>query len=528
MRRNRKIRFIVMMLKLCSIACVGFVLSGYSVSAQESSFLLDSVNRSFYWSDPQFTESYEMAVRNRVWLTNESKQKASILKLSQTIQKGSYQPSQGADKIKGFALATEGMTKWLNTDFWGSFSYNRVSEDSTALRHQTRRNDDAPVYFGSLKRNHYQRETYKIDGAVQHGFFNQRIPVTLSVDYRLGTHYSNNDPRGDIKDMNLQFELGLGHRLEKISYHINGIIGYGTERAKVGYKNDKYTKNTEDPLYVNWLMNGFGNAQERIKEIDYYDVISRGGGRFNVLWSPKPTHKIYVNSFYIKETQAFRKEDNSDKTYESWNDYDKDIIGIDLMWNHRINSTKFLSLSLKAQSEEGRDFNHKYMANNYVYKGEVVSLRTLYAIGRYRVSGEFKASSIDKQDGATHNNMNIIRMDIGTGVYRIFPLGDRSQLQGQICYNKQWVPEHSLIVSDLNTGNFGKEIVYQDYLYSSSSAQIWSMRWDWTVNKSHNDWSVFVDVEYQHRGELSVIEYKPERIPGRDLLNWKIGLAYIF
>lgn len=528
MRRNTEIRFIVMIRKLCSIAWIGFVFLGCTVAAQEPSILLDSVNRSFYWLDPQFTEPHQMVLRNRVWLTNESKQKASILELSQSIQKGRYQPSQGADKIKEFSLATEGMTNWLNTDFWGSFSYNRVSEDSTALRHQTRLNDDAPVYFGSLKRNHYQRETYKIDGAVQHSFFNQRIPLTLSVDYRLGTHYSNNDPRGDIKDMNLQFELGLGHRLEKVSYHLNGILGYGTERARVGYKNDKYTKNTEDPLYVNWLMNGFGNAEERIKEIDYYDMISRGGGRFNILWTPTPAHKIYVNSFYIKETQAFRKEDNSDKTYEPWNDYDKDIIGIDLMWSHRISSTKFLSLSLQAQSEEGRDFNYKYMSNNYVYQGEEVSLTALYGIGPYRVSGEFKASSIDKQDGATHNNMNIVRMDIGTGVYRIFSLGGRSQLQGQISYNKQWVPEHSLIVSELNTGNFGKEIVYQDYLYSTSAAQIWNMRWDWTVNKSHNDWSVFVEAEYQYRGGLPVLEYNPDRTPGKDLFKGKLGLTYIF
>ncbi len=154
------------------------------------------------------------------------------------------------------------------------------------MRHQSRWNADAPLYFGSLRKNKYNRETYKLDAGIQRAFFDAKLPISLGIDYRLGSHYSNNDPRGDIKDMNLQFELSAGHNLPILSYHIAGIWGYGSERANVGYKNEKYTTNKEDPLYVNWMMNGFGSAKDRLKEINYYDIIHRKGVGAHILLKP--------------------------------------------------------------------------------------------------------------------------------------------------------------------------------------------------------------------------------------------------
>lgn len=506
-----------------------FFLSSIAVQGQiKSSATVDSLTATSYWYQPSSIMSHDMAVRNRVWISEEMKNKSSILGIQQTIAKGSFQPAQGANGLQQTHIYTEGKTQWQKTNFWGRFSYDRSSEDSTAMRHQSRWNEDAPVYFGSLKKNKYNRETYKLDAGIQHAFLNNRLPISLGIDYRLGSHYSNNDPRGDVKDMNLQFELSVGHNLSKISYHLSGIWGYGSERVNVGYKNEKYTKNTEDPLYVNWIMNGFGNARERISEINYNDIINRAGIGGHMLLKPNGADKIYLNGRYINEKQSFRRNDNSKQTYLLLNDYTKDISSIDFLWSRQMQNQKSLKLALTGQIEEGKDFNYTYLSNNYTYQQNQMQIKGLFGFRQFQTEGSIAVRNLRKKDGVTGNAMDVDQIKAGIGLNRRVRVSERSDLLGSVYYLRQWSPANDLIVSDLNTGNFAKQILYQDYLYETVSSSTWTTSWVWVTHRGKTDWSVQFQLDYQHRGDLMSLNYDLSAVPGKDRFLGKLGVSYIF
>src|SRR5690606_36207762 len=69
-------------------------------------------------------------------------------------------PAQGSTRVQDYALSAEGKTTWRGLSLHGRFSYGRVLDDSTRLRHQTRINPTAPVYLGSLRYNLYERSVY--------------------------------------------------------------------------------------------------------------------------------------------------------------------------------------------------------------------------------------------------------------------------------------------------------------------------------------------------------------------------------
>lgn len=498
----------------------------YAQSQPES--VLDSVTAEAYWYQPEYVMMHDMAVRNRVWLPNETKNKASILGISQAFHKGEFQPAQGADKANQFGVYTEGKTQWKNTDFWGRFSYDRSSEDSTAMRHQTRWNVDAPFYFGSLRKNKYNRETYKLDAGVQRAFFDNRLPISLAVDYRLGSHYSNNDPRGNLNDMNLQFEMTVGHNLPKLSYHISGIWGYGSERAEVGYKNDKYTTNTDDPLYVNWVMNGFGNAEEQLKQINYFDVIDHYGVGFHILLRPNIANKIYFNGRFLNEKQSFRKNDNSVQTYQLLNDYSKDIGEMEILWSSQFDDRRSMKWLIMAKTESGDNFNYSYMANNYVYQKDQAMLKGQYNLAAVQLAGNLSWSNMKKKDGATDNLMDLTQLQSGITLYRTFKITDQFNLLGKLGYQRKWSPQHELEAPVLNSANFAKQVLYQDYLYETASSNIWSTAWVWTSQRPRNHFSVQFQVDYQRRGELFPIDFNVADGIGKDWYMAKLGVSYLF
>mgnify|MGYP006933268868 FL=1 len=503
---------------------LGAFLAHHAVFGQSTSNSLDSTAALTYWYQPSFVIMHDMAIRNRVWIPEEIKNRSSLFGIRHSRGQGDFKAAQGTDGLIQSQLYTEGKTDWRKTSFWGRFSYDRSAEDSTALRHQSRWNVDAPLYFGSLRKNKYSRETYKLNAGIQRAFFDAKLPISLGIDYRLGSHYSNNDPRGDIKDMNLQFELSVGHNLPTLSYHIAGIWGYGSERVNVGYKNDKYTTNTEDPLYVNWMMNGFGSASERLKEINYNDIIHRKGVGAHILLKPNDRNKIYFNSRYLNEEQSFRRNDNSKQTYLSLNDYKKDIGSIDFLWSRQMHRKRLLTLALQGQI----DFNYSYLANNYTYRRHEISFKTQLAVHQYLFEGHAGMYKTEKKDGVSGNQMEFDQVKLGLGLNRTFRLGQSADIIGTIGYTKQWSPSHNLYVSELNTGDFGKQILYQDYLYDTAPRNSWNMSWVWGTHHAKNNWSIQLQMDYQCRGNLVPIDYTLSSVPGKNWFLGKLGVSYIF
>lgn len=508
---------------------LGNITIGLTQTLTES---LDSVEAVVYWNSPRFVPYRAMAIKNRVWLDDVFKNESSLIAVSNSWGSGKFQPAQGADKTNAFRFETEGKTRWNKTDFWGSFYYERSSEDSTALRHQTRWNEDAPFYFASMKKNNYHRETYKLDGAIQQQFLDGRLPLTLAVDYRLGSHYANNDPRGSLSDMNLLFELALGHRTKHWDYHAKGILGYGSERVSVGYLNDRNNNGLERPDYTTWQMNGYGSAKAVNSNIRYDDLINKSGFGIHLKYSPNVHHVFYINGQYVKEKQSFRQSDSSPLTYKYFNDYDKDIVEGQLLWSMQRQNNQRITISIDGKVERGADYNYLVEdnpnPNNYVYQRDQATLAGMYTIGKNTITAKIGINDLNRADGITGNKLTYTQYDAGIGLSRSFVLSGYFSLQGQFNYSYQHTLNHELIMPTINAKEITNRIIYQDYLYQSASVQEWSTRWTFSNHKLRRNWSVIVQADYQFRGGLIELEEAAAYQPGKDWFLGKVGLSYAF
>ncbi|MBL1407660.1 DUF6850 family outer membrane beta-barrel protein [Sphingobacterium faecale] len=513
-----------------SVICSVFTLC---VKAQDSSdALLDSVAPIVYWHDRAYSPMHEMTMKNRVWIRDGFKNGTSVLAISQAWGQGHLQPSQGADRIKNFRFDTEGKTRWNNTDFWGKFAYERTSEDSTALRHQTRWNEDAPFYYASMRKNKYSRETYKLDAAVQQQFMDGRIPVTLGIDYRIGSHYSNNDPRGDIADMNLELDLAVGYRSDKWSYHLRGIMGYGSERVGVGYKNDKHGVGTENPEYTNWVMKGYGTMDAKVSNIRYEDFINRKGVGANARYEIGPKHYIYFNTRYVLENQSFKETNTSVDGYQILMDYDKDIVEGELLWSKPLADGNTMILSLDGKMERGAD--GLYMLgvstgqNNYVYQRDRIFGRGQYGIGKSVLMVSLGMIDLNREDGTKGNKLTYTQLNSGAGYGYNFTLTGVLDLRAEINYATRYALEHNLIMPVINEGEVARRIIHHDYWYQSATLHEWSTKWVLSNNRPHRNWSVSVQADYQRRGDLPTAELSSSYRPGRDWFQGRVSLSYVF
>jgi len=489
----------------------------------------DSISSVDYWSDLNYQIDREMALKNRVWIPKELKNNSTILGAYYSQAQGNLQPAQGASKVRDFGVYSEGKTTHKDTHFWGRFSYDRSLEDSTSLRHQTRWNNDAPVYFGSLRQNSYYRETYAIDAAVQHPVFQKKLPVTLAIAYRLGSHYSNNDPRGDIKDHDLNLTMGIGKSTKIVDYHINAIWGYGRERASVGYKNDKYTKNLEDPLYVNWLVNGYVNAKDHISDINYYDDKSRYGATINLLFKPNLRNAIYLNSSIVQEEQFFKRATSSTLTYDPLNKYKKEIFKIDVLWKWHINTNDDFRLVVNTDFSKGRGYKYSIQYVNYIYRSTHLEGAALYRKKQSTLKVFAVNNQFYKGDGQVGSSLDVSHLKYGAILAHNFSINKLNKLFGEIEVNQTKVLLNNMKMNPLNVYGFAAVTLYQDYLYYGASQQEIATKWNWMVQQ-HNGTSfgIYVKAAMQRRGDLPVIDAVVDDMPAKSRHTFAAGLTYLF
>ena len=120
----------------------------YSASAQDSSATV-LINPGEYAAAPSSQQLHNYLRESQVWIGPEMRDDFNAIELAVGYDKGNWIDAQGADKVRALTMRTEGKTSFNKFSIWGEFKYHRVLEDSTSLRHQTRINADAPVYFGA-------------------------------------------------------------------------------------------------------------------------------------------------------------------------------------------------------------------------------------------------------------------------------------------------------------------------------------------------------------------------------------------
>ncbi|TDS17603.1 hypothetical protein B0I21_101474 [Sphingobacterium paludis] len=441
---------------------------GSEVRAQSTA--IDSLSHAAYAQSYSWQQLYHFAVLNKVWLKDEVKNNFNRLDADAYLAKGNWIDAQGATQLRALELSTQGKTNVGGFSVWGKFNYYRAMEDSTRLRHQTRMHTDAPVYFGSLKNNYYERNIYSMEAIVQYCFDRQRLPMTVGVDYRVGNHFSNNDPRGRVADFQFDLSAAVGRVFPNGDIHVNFLYGYGRERVGVGYKNDKYANNTADPLYINYYMNGFGRAKDQVRDIRYNDDFIRYGTDFLFSREVFTDHKVFAKAGWRYEQQFFKFYDSSPLTYTPLNKYKRNAYDLDVLLKTSASDASPRVYRLHAGVVDGRDYNYEIAQNNYVYRKETLLLEASDRFKNISIKAALGYESTASEDGSVAISLAYKSLKPALEINQQIPLAVKAAIIPRICLSYNHVLDSEFSLPSVFIPTFTQTIMQHNHLYYTTSS----------------------------------------------------------
>lgn len=474
-------------------------------------------------------QTYDFLCENRVWMKAEMKDQFNLINLEGTYQKGDWMAAQDASKLRQLRLRTEGKRDIGNFSVWGRFQYTRAMEDSTRMRHQTRINPDAPIYFGSLRNNYYERDIYEINGILQYGFANGKIPVGVDFDYRVGNHFSNNDPRGRISDFQFDTRLFVGYKFDNSEIYLSGLYGYGRERVAVGYKNDQHLNNTSNPLYINWYMNGYGRAIMKIRDMNYNDDIDRYGISLMASRKLNPRYTLFAKAEFIQENQFFKFYDSSPLTYQPLNEYSRQSLKGEVFLNNKGHNPEISnSYRLKFGIIRGDDFNYDIMTRNYVFMEQTVGLAWAQALRKWQIAADLDYLNRSSEDGSMGIKLQYAQVKPAVSIgYRV-DLAHAQSIIPSLGFSYQAIVQKELTYPVLSPGIFSNEIILQDYSYYATPSYELHAGLDYQFKQlKRSSYHVGLNSSYIRRADLN-LEGPHQANIGRDRFNLQFNLSVFF
>lgn len=459
-------------MKKLYIFCFFIQLLSFSAYSQnlDTATNLSILNKIFSADSASFS-LYEFAKSSPYYLKKLMPLQYSRVIVGYNYEKGNFMPAQGASKISDAYLKTEGSTQLKSVSLWGMFSYHKIIEDSTRYNHQTRNNISSPYYFGSPLNVSYERAIYNLKALAEKNLIGDNLPLGLGADYRIGNHFSTNDPRGSISDYQFNLIATLGYTFfQKLKFGAAYRYGYGQERVNVAYKNNSFSQNTLMPAYNNYLQNGYGEAYVKNTDRDYNNDQTRSGFDTYIDYTSSNLGSFVLSYSYLKEKQKYLRS-NSLGIFK-YNDYNLDSDNFNLLWFKSI-SNKKLAINLNYTNVDGADFNYTYLANNYIYNYNQLTLKSNLTINQgknifnYHVSANKNGEQ--REDGLTGNDIKYYRIDLiaGFGYNRQL---EKSNFFGFNLSGIYSIPiNDSFTVTESNVGLFTRTVIYQDYLYNTSS-----------------------------------------------------------
>ncbi|RZJ74370.1 MAG: hypothetical protein EOO47_21265, partial [Flavobacterium sp.] len=261
---------------IISIILASFCLFCYGQNKIEP--LAQILSSKVFNADSVYKNAYEFAKLSPFNLRELMPLQYSSINAGFNYDKGNFMQAQNSAKIKDTYLKTEGSTQLGSIALWGLFSYHKTFEDSTMYNHQTRNNVSAPYYFGSPINVSYERSVYNLSALAEKNIIKKNLPIGIGADYRIGNHFSTNDPRGAISDFQLNLVSTIGYTFfNRLKLGAAYRYGYGQERFSVDYKNNSFSQIVLLPAYNNYLVNGYGEAYVKNIERDYNNDQTRNG-----------------------------------------------------------------------------------------------------------------------------------------------------------------------------------------------------------------------------------------------------------
>lgn len=429
-----------------------------------------------YSVDSALTQLYQFSKENPLFMEKMMQNKFNNLTIKYDLNKGHYIPVQGASKLQALTLFSEGKTTLEKFHLYGAFNYQRSTEDSTRWAHQSRFSNSSPYYFGSIKNNHYERSVYKINAAVSRTMIGNNLPLSLGLDYRIGNHFSNNDPRGDVKDFQFNINPAIGYHISKpFLIGVGYQYGYGREQIGVGYKNSSYIENTVGEIFTNYLMSGYGGAQiVQVKNLLRYDNDQdRQYAKVFINYAATQNDNLILALKKGKETQIFKRNLTDNVGFDEFLNYGIKHSSADLIW-HKNTKKNEINFSLNYSYDAGAGYDYGLAGVNYINDQEYYGLKLFYTLkGKNGLINNlnfgFQHSEDIKRDGNYAVDISYSRINFNAG------WGINKQLDKQHSFGAALSASYSLKTSSnfyapIETENiFHNYVMYPDYQFNTSN-----------------------------------------------------------
>ncbi|WP_440133328.1 DUF6850 family outer membrane beta-barrel protein [Chitinophaga sancti] len=388
----------------------------------------------------------------------------NTVKIDYGAHRGKFAAAQDATADRTFTFSTEGKTTLGKTDLWGAFNYQRIVEDSTRFRHQTRNNPTAPYYFGSPAAVSYHRTLYQTKVGLSHTFLNNHLPLGVGVDYRIGNHFSVNDPRGAINDYQFTMNAGTGYSLgNKFRGTVDGYYGYGAEVVNVAYKNVNYGDNTVYPDYVTYLINGYAEPNPKLSNRNYRTRFRRSGAGFSLIYRNKTSGIFAATAKRIKEKQFYYYR--SDGGFDTLSNYTLTTTKANLLWSRRRFAASFAYEALK-----GEDLHETYNANNYQYRSKSYTLRAVYTGRRMNYGVLLNNNSEERMDGITGNHMQYGHITVQPNIGWNYTTKNKDHWGTDLALHYTGSVHPTLYTTSVNVNYFTHQVIQYDYYLNAASS----------------------------------------------------------
>jgi len=505
--------------------------TAYTAFSQEQDSLKISLQNKLFSVDSTSFSAYTFAKSSPFYIKRLMPQTFNNLSISRGFEKGYLIKAQDATKLSNTFLNTEGVSQLKSITVWGQFSYKRTVEDSTSFSHQTRNNLANPYYFGSVKNVSYQRTIYTLKVLANKNILNDNLPIGLGADYRIGDHYSTNDPRGNVNDYQLNLVGTLGYNITKaLAIGVAYRFGNGLEKVNIAYKNTSLNQGRVSPEYTNYLINGYGEAGEYNEDRTVQNNQNRNGIDAYLTYVADGIGNFNLNYQTSKEKQEFDYRNSDGIT--SFINFNLVSESYRMFWLKTF-SENFLSVDFNYRTNKGNNYLNNYLANSYLFTNNLISANGHYTYKKNSFTHNFGLSISKyeerKQDGVAGNDIrfNQLNYSLSYGINLHNKNNHNWGVNLTGLYNQYLDSDFSVLLA--NEGVFTRNVIYYDYAYNTASKFGGNLTADYSIPMYKQiQAGIKVGVSYLRREELKDFDPVFTRTPGKDRFSSNISLNLYF
>lgn len=444
--------------------------------------------------------------------------------LSYQNRNGDLRPYQHPEYSQDFSLTSYGLTSFKGIRLEGRFQYLKELHDGVGWK-LVRDAYHEPYYYGNIRPGDWDNDRYNIELNGGTSFFDDRLLLSLGVDYRVEQLARYNDPRPSINFYNLFWKSQLGWRANNHSLALYYGSGSADENGSVtnyDRANDSFGKRKYNIISV------FGIGSYSLRKRTSYE---------------KPTDRTELGFSYQYNNSRW------ELTAEVIAGKIKSIFGRDLSNNRAtenvilgkyfedyVNGKLFLTIPAQNHTlqllsttkwSDGYDENINYSGTNYFHSNLRQQLRFFYynadeTLALQAGIGYNDQSFVDRNASHSYSYQRL-HADLSLQLSKDF--GPRSiSIIPAISFAKS--PANSISVPVSSRNLLTKYLVSPDYYLHTSD--VLGLRGGFQIRQNFENLEVALLVDYQRRTVVGngIMFGEPEYRPGKNRNTLSLTLQF--